>query len=150
MKFKIYTIDIDTETMSTEQVEKSLLLVLNELEPQIGVNKVEYKVDHEIGDATFRFYRDAPYTVIGGWVMDNDATILNVLGPEYLVPKCYGGEGYYYPVVPMSSHYYATEEQVMDFWMNKFAGEGVEDIGIKPTDEYLEVYIYKDDEEDEY
>lgn len=88
MKFKIYTIDIDTETMSTEQVEKSLLLVLNELEPQIGVNKVEYKVDHEIGDATFRFHRNAPYTVIGGWVMDNDATILNVLGPEYLVPKC--------------------------------------------------------------
>lgn len=50
----------------------------------------------------------------------------------------------------MNSHYYATEEQVMDFWMNKFAGEGVEDIGIKTTDEYLEAYIYKYDEEDEY
>lgn len=146
----MFTVSIDTDTMTSEQIENALFLVLNTLEPQIGIKKVEYKINPNCDDAVFKFYRDTTYKVDGGWLQDNDVTILNVVGKEFLIPKCYGGKLFYHPVCPYDKHYYATDDQVKDFWMDNFAGDGVGDISIVANDNYLEVVVFKEDDEDDF
>lgn len=141
MKFKMYTIAVDTENSSKYEVERNLLIALTALEPHIGVKNVEYNLD-PMGNAEFRFYRDVKYNVIGDWIIDNDATIVNVLGVECMIPKCFGGKQAYFPIVPYNGHYYVTEEQVNDYFMEMLAEEGVAEMKILHTDDCLTVYIF--------